>query len=190
MGGGMEDGGATALVNCGVDSPLSGASNESRPMWALIAENDECLSAYHAAYDKLLKEYFESGEFEKQFDKLVGMIRPFVKKDPSAFYTAEEFEAGVDMLKSFCLKRAESIRLQIDGKLAAVTGEQNEADRVDASDIDISAMGTHGGPGNHIGQEGHDHGGPGQGIPDGQGRGFPDGRDFPGEAEDSAAPSA
>ena len=39
-------------------------------------------------------------------------------------------------------KRAESIRLQLDGKLSADSSEQNDGDKVDASDINIDDMGT------------------------------------------------
>ena len=50
-------------------------------------------------------EYFESGYFEN-------LIASYVEQDPTKFCTYEEFETGVDTLKSFCLLRAESIRGQ------------------------------------------------------------------------------
>ena len=74
------------------------------------------------------------------------MIAPYVEKDPTAFYTADEFQTAVDTLKRFCALRAESIRAQLSGALAADTQAQDAAKRVDASDLDVKAMGTHGGP--------------------------------------------
>ena len=172
----MGTGDTTSLINTGIDAPLSGASEEQRPMWAAIANDEEALALYHEAYDKLLTNYFESGRFEESLEKLHDLIAPYIAKDPSAFYTAEEFEKAYETLKSFCLKRAESIRKQLDGSLSASTNEQDAAARVDASDIDISVMGSHGG-----GNQGGGPGGNGQGFPGGDGgQGFPGGSGGPG----------
>lgn len=133
-------------------------------MWAAIANDEEALALYHEAYDKLLTNYFESGRFEESLEKLHDLIAPYIAKDPSAFYTAEEFEKAYETLKSFCLKRAESIRKQLEGSLSASANEQDAAARVDASDIDISVMGSHGG-----GNQGGGPGGNGQGFPGGSG---------------------
>jgi len=148
---------ATELVNYGIDTPLSGSTLSDRPMWAWIAEDETYLDKYHEVYNELLTNYFESGEFEEKFDAIVSMIAPYVEKDPNAFYTYEEFETATENLKSFCSLRAESIRKQLDGTLSTSTDEQNSADQVDASSVDMSAMGgmNHGnnGPGGS-GEEG------------------------------------
>lgn len=115
-------------------------------MWSWIAASEEYLQQYHAVYDELLKGYFESGKCEAQIEALREMIAPYVEKDPTAFYTADEFQTAVDTLKRFCALRAESIRAQLSGALAADTQAQDAAKRVDASDLDVKAMGTHGGP--------------------------------------------
>ena len=134
---------ATALVNTGVDTPLSGSQESDRPMWGWIASNETYLEQYHAVYDKLLQ-YFESGDFDAEIDRIYNMILPYVEKDPSAFYTSEQFKTAYETLKSFCSLRAESIRKQLDGKLSTKTSEQKDADKVDASSVVISNMGTHG----------------------------------------------
>ncbi len=133
---------ATSLVNTGIDTPLSGADADSRPMWSWISENEEYLEKYHEVYNELLTNYFESGEFEKQIDAIYEMILPYVEKETSAFYTADEFKAGYKTLKQFCLLRAESIRAQLDGELSADTSKQNDSDKISASDIKISDMGS------------------------------------------------
>ncbi len=133
---------ATSLVNTGIDTPLSGADADSRPMWSWISENEEYLEKYHEVYNELLTNYFESGEFEKQIDAIYEMILPYVEKETSAFYTADEFKTGYKTLKQFCLLRAESIRAQLDGELSADTSKQNDSDKISASDIKISDMGS------------------------------------------------
>ncbi len=133
---------AASLVNTGIDTPLSGADADSRPMWSWISENEEYLEKYHEVYNELLTNYFESGEFEKQIDAIYEMILPYVEKETSAFYTADEFKTGYKTLKQFCLLRAESIRAQLDGELSADTSKQNDSDKISASDIKISDMGS------------------------------------------------
>lgn len=159
--GSDSDTGATAFVNKGIDSPLSGASEEDRPMWNFIVSNEEYLQQYHTVMDSLITDYFESGDFEKEIDALHEMLLPYIQKDTTAFYSAEEFETAYSTLKEFASKRAESIRAQLDGTLATVTEEQNESDRIDASEITLSDMGSQGGgkmPGdrNSKGEDGSD----------------------------------
>ena len=129
-----------SLVNTGIDSPVSGPSADTRPMWSWITSSDEYLEKYHEAYDKLLKEYFESGKCADEIKRVSEMIAPYVDSDVM-FYSKEEHETAVDTLAKFISARAESIRAQIDGKLATTTSEQDESARIDASDIDVSSMG-------------------------------------------------
>ena len=182
--GGSSD--VTALLNTGIDSPLSGASEDARPMWAWITADERYLEQYHAACESLLSKYFESGEFEARIDAFCKLLRPCVEKDPSAFYTVEEFDRATATLKRFCLLRAQSIRAQLNGELATKSAEQDAAARIDASDLDLSSMGTHGGgqggPGGGQGGPGGSQGGPG-GFPGGQGS-PPDGNDGPPDGND------
>lgn len=133
---------ATALVNTGIDTPLNGSQESSRPMWSWIASDEQYLEQYHAVYDELLQ-YIESGDFDAEIERVCNMILPYVEKDPSAFYTSDQFKTAYETLKSFCHLRAESIRKQLDGTLSTKTSEQKDADKVDASSVVISDMGTH-----------------------------------------------
>ena len=135
---------ATTIVNYGIDSPLSGTSEEDRPMWSWITSNEEYLTKYHEVMDNLITNYFESGDFQTEIDKIYEMILPYVEKDSAGFYSADEFKTAVTTLKTFCTKRAESIRLQLNGTLSTVTSEQSADAKVDASDITISDMGSQG----------------------------------------------
>lgn len=145
MPGNTENGSsdATALVNTGIDTPLSGSQESDRPMWSWITSSEKYLEQYHSVYSELLS-YFESGGFDAEADRIYQMILPFIEKDPSAFYNAEQFKTAYETLKTFCSLRAESIRKQLDGTLSTKTSEQKDADKVDASSVTISDMGTHG----------------------------------------------
>lgn len=72
-----------------------------------------------------------------------------MEQDPTKFCTYEEFETGVDTLKSFCLLRAESIHRQLDGTIPSTSDGQQEDDSalVDASSLSLTDMGSmgHGG---------------------------------------------
>ena len=130
------------LINTGIYTPLTGIQDLKRPMWVWILSSEFFLDQYRNALRTLVSGYFESGEFEKEADQLYNLILPYIEKDPTSFYTAEEFTRGFEVFKYFCLLRAKSIRLQLDGKLATDTFSQRNEDRVDTSGIDMAAMGT------------------------------------------------
>lgn len=140
-GGGGSDS-ATQMVNYPIDTPVSGGTVDSRPMLAWIFVDESYTELYHTYFDTFISEYFESGYFEN-------LIASYVEQDPTKFCTYEEFETGVDTLKSFCLLRAESIRGQLDGTIPSTSDGQQEDDSalVDASSISLTDMGSmgHGG---------------------------------------------
>ena len=133
---------ATNLLNQGIDSPLIGASEEERPMWKWILGDDSYLNVYHEILGTLVTDYFTAGQFERDFNHVYELLLPYVRKDPTAFYSAERFRSGCDVLKQFCLRRAESVRRQLNGTLAARNEEQADRDKVDASDLSIRDMGV------------------------------------------------
>ena len=147
MPGRMGQTDATLLINTGIDTPLSGTQAESRPMWAWIAADPEALAQYHEALEALLERCFDSGALQARLEALHSLLRPYVERDPTAFYSVEQFDTAVETLERFCLLRAQSIRAQLEGSLAPRTEAQDAAARVDASGLDLSAMGTHTGGG-------------------------------------------
>ena len=110
-------------------------------MWSWIVADETYRTEYHNAIDELISGYIDSGEFEEEFDALYEMLLPYVEKDPTAFYTAEEFTTAYETMREVVLLRTESIHRQLDGKLAPVSEQQEEEDRVDASNIRIADMG-------------------------------------------------
>lgn len=146
--GGFQGGSdATSMVNYPIDTPVSGGSTDDRPMIAWIFNDETYTQQYHDLFSQFLTEYFDSGTFAAEFDRVVSLIAPYVEKDPTKFCTYEEFETGVATLKSFCELRAESIRGQLDGTIPATSdGQQADSSAlVDASSLSISDMGSMGG---------------------------------------------
>mgnify|MGYP003483220531 CR=1 FL=1 len=88
-----------------------------------------------------------------EINRVVELISPYIQKDPTGFYTYEEFQKGVSTLKSFISLRTESIRKQLNGEISSTTeGQKTQTDKlVDGSSISISDMGS-----NHqAGDKGH-----------------------------------
>lgn len=133
---------ATDILNRGIDSPLIGVKEDARPLWKWIVQDDVYREEYHGVLGLLIAEYFESGEFEGEVDELSQLILPFVEKDPTAFFTTDEFEIGCETFKVFCMLRAESVRKQLSGSLSTWSDRQDNQYKVDASGIHIDDMGA------------------------------------------------
>lgn len=158
FGGFQSSGGATALVNYPIDTPVSGGSIDERPMLAWIFADEEYTALYHQYFAEFIAEYFDSGYFSDMMDSVKAMIAPYVQQDPTKFCTYEEFETGIDTLKAFCLLRAESISAQLSGAIGSTSDTQDEATLIDAGSLQISDMGSMGGSmgkniGNSIGDD-------------------------------------
>ncbi len=149
---------AQGSVNEPIDSPVSGET-EDRPMIDWIFADETYTNQYHEYFNEFLNTVFESGWFTSLVDNTTKLIAPYVEKDPSKFCTYEQFELGSETIKQFCLLRAESVAGQLEGTIPSTSEGQNEDNTtlIDASSINISAMGT---MGNMIGG-GFDFGGRG-----------------------------
>ena len=134
---------ATATVNSPIDSPVSGGTTDSRPLISWIFADGESLAAYHEAYSRFISECIESGWLEEEIDRVKEMITPYVESDPSAFYTMEEFGKAVGVLKTFCARRAESVRGQLEGTIPSTTeGQRENSDAlINAGEISVADMG-------------------------------------------------
>ena len=144
FGGFLGSSDVTALVNYPIDTPVSGGTVDSRPMLAWIFSSEEYTQLYHQYFSQFLAEWLDSGAFAQAFQQVVDLITPYVEKDPTKFCTTEEFQAGVEALEVFCLLRAQSIQGQLEGAIPSTDEGQSEdsSTLVDASSVDISAMGT------------------------------------------------
>ena len=136
---------ATKTVNTPIDTPISSGSADDRPMLNWIFQSEEYTQLYHQYF----AEFIEGVDFAEIIDATAEMIAPYVKKDPTAFYSYQEFKAGVDTLRAFCLFREESVEGQINGTIPATTSGQAEDSSalIDASNITLSDMGSMGSSG-------------------------------------------
>ncbi len=90
MGGFIEDGGAS--VTNDITSPVYGVDISSRPLIEKLLAIDEYNEIY-LGYVESLTEYFS--DFQTTVNTIADEIRTYVSNDPSAFYTAEQFEANI-----------------------------------------------------------------------------------------------
>lgn len=134
---------ASSAVNSPIDTPVSG--NDSRPMLDWIFANEACTSLYHQYFQQFL----ETVDISGLIGQAEALIAPYVEKDPTQFYSYEEFETGVTALRTFCELRSESVLGQLDGSIPSTAEGQslNTSGLIDASSLTLSDMGTmsHGG---------------------------------------------
>ncbi len=141
--GGMHGGNnASSVINDAIDDSYS-----STQFFDVFLENEEYLQKYHSYYNKLIEGYVESGRFEETYDRITSQIDELVKTDPNAMYPYEEYVVARDTLYNVVMLRAESVKAQLDGSIPSTSAKQKEAEDVliDASDINLSVMGTMGG---------------------------------------------
>ena len=140
---------STSMINYPIDSPVSGGDTDSRPMLAWIFADEEYTELYHEALSEFIANYFESGYFGEEIDRVTALISPYVEKDPTKFCTYDEFTEGVAALKEFCTLRAESVRGQLDGTIPSTSDAQSEDSSalISGSSVSISAMGSMNGGG-------------------------------------------
>ena len=135
---------ADSTVNTPIDNPVSGGSGEDRPMWNWILSNESYTELYHQYFT----EFLNAVDIQGIIDNAYNLIQSYVEKDPTAFYTDEEFETGVDTLQQFCSLRSQSISTQLE------TGETTEnMGYTYASSISLTDMGAMNGG---MGKEGNE----------------------------------
>lgn len=128
-------GDATGTINTPIDTPVSGGSSD-RPMLNWIFESEEYTQLYHRYFSAFLS----SVDIAGMIDNAYNLIKDYVAKDPTAFYSYDEFELGVETIRQFCALRSESISTQLENN--ETTTDMNY---VDASNLTLSDMGSMGG---------------------------------------------
>lgn len=134
----------TEELNKAIDTPLNGATVEERPLWNVIFSNEEYLKTYHEYYDKLLTSFFESGKCEEEIARVAEMIKPYMEEKDSEDEESMDFDDAIEAMTLFCQIRAQSIRKQLSGELGSTSGSQTHDDMVEASGVNIAAMGVFG----------------------------------------------
>lgn len=134
---------STLYVNYPINTPAQGEYMRKRPLYHNLMKNNEYLQKYYEYFNYLIESYFESGYFENFVEETRDMIAPYVKKDPTAFCSYEDFLLGVDTIKEFCTLRAKSVRGQLDGEIPATIAGQlkDKSNFIDASSVWLPDMG-------------------------------------------------
>ena len=153
--GGFQSGSASSVVNFPIDTPVSGVNVEDRPLLNKLLEVDEYREKYHAYLEEIVVGYFESGLFEDTITALDGKINGHVKSDTTALSTFEQYQASLPVLIELGNLRAASIRGQLNGTIPSTTESQraDNSSSIDASNINLSALGTMMGGGMRQGDE-------------------------------------
>ena len=99
---------------------------------------------YTALYHRYIAEFLETVDPVEIIDGAYALIAAEVERDPTKFCTYQEFEDGVEALKTFCILRRESISGQLAGTIPSTRDGQSAEDAalVDASGLTLSDMGT------------------------------------------------
>ena len=162
--GGFMSGSASATINFPIDTPVSGVTLEDRPIFAAILNDEDACARYHDYLRQLCEEYVGGGRFAIAYQQLRNLLDgragSDTQTDPTGFYTSDEYEQAVTLLKTVVEKRAESILGQLDGTIPSTTdGQQADPDAlVDTSGTDLTILGTQGGGGHGGGFPGGDRG--------------------------------
>ncbi|WIV17602.1 CotH kinase family protein [Paenibacillus polygoni] len=97
-----------------IDEPTQGALDE-RPLIAKLLAVDEYKEQYHQILKEAVDGYLANDTFTARVQEVKSMIAEYVKADPNAFYTYEEFEKGVTSLISTNASQVTDISEQLDG---------------------------------------------------------------------------
>lgn len=129
---------ASSVINSPIDNAFSGTT-----FFDTLMENEEYHEKYLSYLQQLVDEYINGGGFETFYNRTRSQINSLVESDPTAFYTYEEYEAAAEMLCRVVKLRGESIEGQLDGTIPTTEEEQRSATTlIDASDVNLSVMGT------------------------------------------------
>ncbi len=116
---------ADEVINLYIDEPTSGPLAE-RPLIEKLLGDSDYLDAYHGYLDDLVTGSLAPASLQSTVDDLAALIRASVSADPTAFYSADEFELNltsdvgrVPGLLNFAAARSNSVISQLAGTLAA-----------------------------------------------------------------------
>lgn len=132
--------GSSNTINFPIDNPVTG-NLEDMPLIGKLLEVDEYKELYHSYLKQIADEYFKSGKYSNVVKKVDTLINNYVKEDPTAFCTYEEYETAVAEMIKFGEDRTKSVLAQLNGEQPSTTyGDLT-------STVNMSVMGDGGGGG-------------------------------------------
>ena len=84
---------------------------EERPLLNKVILNYK--DEYSQNFSKLLSEYFESGHFDRKYNRLKTMLYPYIERDSTSFFIMEEHKKGFEDFEYFIENRVNSVRQQL-----------------------------------------------------------------------------
>ena len=117
-------------INLSIYEPVSGTTMEDRPLLNALLTNDEYLATYEEYISEVASSFLAKDNFTQMVDEVYTLIKPYVEKDPTSFFTVEEFEEDVHGDKGiieFASQRSESILAQLSGELVVESPTSNES---------------------------------------------------------------
>ena len=150
--GGFQSGTASAVINFPIDTPVSGITLESRPLFDKLLANEEYKAKYHEYLNEIITGYFSNGKWADKLAELDKLIAGYVESDTTAFCTFEEYKKALPALTTLGELRAESIMRQLDGTIPATTAGQTENSKalISAGSLTLSDLGSGMGGGNNV----------------------------------------
>lgn len=107
-------------INFSIYEPVSGMTMEERPLINALLSSEANVSIYEEYISEIASTFLAEEKFTKVVDEVYTLIKPYVEKDPTAFYTTEQFESDVygdTGIIEFASKRSDSIQAQLSGDL-------------------------------------------------------------------------
>lgn len=136
--GGMSGGDASKVVNSPIDDAFSITT-----FFDALLEDEDYHAQYYAYLQQLIEEYVSGGGLDAFYSRVRSQIDSLVESDPTAFYTYEEYADAAEMLYQTVQRRGMSIAGQLSGDIPSTESAQRSSNAlIDASDLDISSMGT------------------------------------------------
>lgn len=95
FGGFAMGGGGNSSTSLAIDQPVSGTSLAERPLLGKLLEIQEYKDLYHQYIEEFVQGPFNADKMQAEIERVAEMIRPHLEKDPTKFYTMEQFEQAI-----------------------------------------------------------------------------------------------
>lgn len=129
---------AESSINFSITTPISGTTLEERPLLNVLLSNDQYKEKYESYLKKVATSYLTENQIAVETAKIAKLIKPYVEKDPTKFFTKEDFEKAVlgdNSLPEFAKQRSKSILKQLSGELNVDNTPSNEDDKASTNDL-------------------------------------------------------
>lgn len=114
---------------------------ENSPLISKLLEVEEYKESYHDYLDQIVREYVEMGAYESTILRVDELINEYVKNDPTAFCSYEDYESSIPVLIQFGYDRAKSIAAQLTGEQPSDSYGDIETS-VDLNKLSATSMGN------------------------------------------------